>query len=88
MVDGEDTNELLYNFIAELVYLKDTEKSFFSYFEIRIDEDQKSLNAVVRGEPIDYNRHVIKTDVKAVTHHGLNIAKREDEYVTRMILDL
>jgi SHS2 domain-containing protein len=88
MVDGEDLNELLYNYIAELIYLKDTEKSFFSYFEIHIAEDKKSLSSVVRGEPIDYDKHVIKTDVKAVTYHDLNITERNGEYVTRMVLDL
>ncbi|OGC89956.1 MAG: hypothetical protein A2W25_12345 [candidate division Zixibacteria bacterium RBG_16_53_22] len=88
MVDGEDQNELLYNYIAELIYLKDTEKSFFSYFEIHIAEDKKSLTSIVKGEPISYDKHVIKTDVKAVTHHRLNITERDGEFVTRMVLDL
>jgi len=88
IVDGEDVNELLFNYIAELIFLKDTEKAFFSEFEIRIAEDGKSLSSVIRGEPIDHSKHIIKTDVKAVTYHGLNVIERNNEFTTRMVLDL
>ena len=87
-IQGDDLNELLYNYIAELIYLKDTEKIFISYFDIRISDDMKSLASIVRGEMIDYNKHVIKTDVKAVTYHSLNIVERDGRFETRMVLDL
>jgi SHS2 domain-containing protein len=88
LVFGDDLNELLYNFISELVYLKDVEKMFFSQFEVTLADDQKSVRAIARGERISYKKHDIKTDVKAVTHHELNIVRRNDYFVTRMILDL
>jgi SHS2 domain-containing protein len=87
-VEGENTNELLYNFIAELIYLKDVEKIFLSDFKVDISEDRKSLVAVARGERIDYNKHVIKTDVKAVTYHGLDIIGDSEGFRVRMVLDL
>jgi len=87
-VSGENLNELLYNYIAELIYLKDTEKIFLSSFEVRISEDRQSLYSVVKGEAIDYNKHVIKTDVKAVTYHALEIKKHDGGFMTRMVLDL
>jgi SHS2 domain-containing protein len=87
-VDGNGINELLYNYIAELIFLKDSEKMFFSQFEVNISIDQRLLSSVVRGSHIDYNKHVIRTDVKAATYHGLNIVKVNDEFVTRMVLDL
>jgi SHS2 domain-containing protein len=87
-VCGDDINELLYNFISELVFLKDTQKMFFSEFIIKISDDRKSLQATIAGESINFDRHVVKTDVKAVTFHGLDIKKENHGFRTRMILDL
>lgn len=86
--NGDGIEDLLFSFISELIYLKDIDKVFFSVFNVDIAPDQKSLKAVVAGEPIDYNRHTIKTDVKAATYHDLEIKKTADGFKTRMILDL
>jgi SHS2 domain-containing protein len=86
--NGEYPEELLYNFISELIYLKDTEKLFLSDFDIDISPDRKALKAIVAGEPIDYDRHTIKTDVKAATYHNLKIEKVFNGYKVRMVLDL
>ena len=87
-VEAVNLDDLLFNFLAELIYLKDTDKLFFNRFEIEIDEDMLVLNAVARGERIDYNKHEIKTDVKAVTYHGLQVRNEEGIYKVRVILDL
>jgi SHS2 domain-containing protein len=87
-VTADNIEDLLYNFMAELIYIKDADKLFLSRFEIDIADDLKSLKAVVAGEPIDYNKHVIKTDVKAVTYHGLHVRNEDGRFVVRMILDL
>lgn len=87
-IEGDNPEDLLFNFISELIFLKDTQTSFFSFFEIKFDPNGRSLNAVVRGERIDYNKHVIKTDVKAATYHDLQIRKKDGRYQVRMILDL
>lgn len=87
-ITADNVDDLLYNFIAELVFLKDSERTFLSHFEIRIAADRTSMKAVVAGERIDYNKHVIKTDVKAATYHGLHVRKKNSGFAVRMILDL
>jgi len=87
-VSAENLDDLLFNFLAELIYLKDTEKIFFSEFDINIDVINVSLNSVARGERIDYTKHDIKTDVKAVTYHNLKVERTEKEFRVRVILDL
>ena len=87
-IKAENLEDLLYNFLAELIYLKDIDKIFFSKFDIEIDIEEVSLNAVAWGETIDYNKHEIKTDVKAVTYHDLKIVKSTDRYEVKVILDL
>jgi SHS2 domain-containing protein len=85
---GDDIEELLYGFISEIIYLKDLEKVFFSVFDVDIGSDRKSLKAVVAGETIDYNKHTIKTDVKAATYHDLQITKLDGGFRAHMVLDL
>lgn len=87
-VEGHRIEDLLYNFIAELIFIKDAEKVFLSQFDIDISPDNAILKAVVGGEPIDYNKHIIKTDVKAVTYHELRVWTDKEGYSARMILDL
>jgi SHS2 domain-containing protein len=84
----ENQEELIHAFISELIYLKDTEKTFFSAFDIDVSPDGRSLKAVAAGEGIDYDKHQIRTDVKAVTHHDLRIRRTDGGFMTRMILDL
>jgi SHS2 domain-containing protein len=87
-IKGETIEDLLYNYMAELIFIKDSEKVFLSQFDVDIASDNTALKAVVRGEPIDYNKHVIKTDVKAVTYHDLQVRVDSEGYSARMILDL
>ncbi len=87
-VKGETIEDLLYNYMAELIFIKDTEKVFLSQFDVDILPDNTALKAIVRGEPIDYNKHIIKTDVKAATYHDLHVRADKEGYSTRMILDL
>jgi len=84
----ENRDELLVAFISELIYLKDVEKMFFSKFNVDVSPDGRTLCAVAGGEHIDYNKHVIKTDVKAITHHDLRIKEENKVFATRVILDL
>jgi SHS2 domain-containing protein len=87
-IKADNIEDLLFSFISELIYLKDTEKLFLSEFDIDISPDRKILKAVVAGEPIDYDKHTIKTDVKAATYHNLKIDKTDSGYKVRMLLDL
>jgi SHS2 domain-containing protein len=87
-VKAENMDDLLYNFISELIFLKDTEVVFLSQFGINIEPGGKALKAVVYGESIDYNKHVIKTDVKAATYHDLHVRRERGRFSVRMTLDL
>ena len=85
---ADSLEELLVDFLSELIYLKDTEKIFFTETVIDLNIDDISLKAVARGEKIDYGKHEIRADVKAVTYHDLKIAKNDKGYRVRVILDL
>jgi len=86
-ISTESLEELLFLFLAELIYIKDTENIFFSRFEIKITNKFK-LSCKAYGERIDNKKHTLKTDVKAVTYHKLEVVKKSDGYGAHVILDL
>ena len=87
-ISGENIDELLFNFLSELIYFKDVNCMFFSDFKIVLDQDEKNIKAVVCGDSINYDKYKIKTDVKAVTYYGLKIIRRNNRFTVRVILDL
>ncbi|ENN95869.1 hypothetical protein J422_05464 [Methanocaldococcus villosus KIN24-T80] len=87
-VEGEDLEELLYNFLNELLFYTDTKNIVFSDFDICIRKNNKYyLNCKAYGEKIK-REHNIKEEVKAVTYHKMEIKKDSDGYKIRYIVDL
>ena len=74
--------DLLFTFLAELIYLKDVKKIFFAKYEIAIN-NKFSLSCKAMGEYINNQKHDLKTDVKAVTYHKLIIKKNDAGYRAR-----
>ena len=61
--------QLVVDFLQELLFLHDTENIVFSEFNVKTDG--LSLEAVVRGETFDGNRHPKRSVVKGITYHRL-----------------
>ncbi|MCD6483188.1 MAG: archease [Candidatus Aenigmarchaeota archaeon] len=89
-VGGVDLENLLYNFLEELLYLFDTEMLVGR--EIKVDiskkEGEYSLNAEIRGEILDLKKHEPKTEIKAVTYHEMYVKRVGDKYIAHVILDI
>lgn len=84
---AEVADELLILWLNRLLFLFDTEGWLFSQFEITLP-NEKSLQAVVRGERYDPERHEILREIKAATYHRLTLEKRENTWYARVIFDL
>ncbi len=52
------------------------------------DDRPFRIRAVLRGEKYDPRRHEIRIEVKAVTYHQLEVARRGGQWHGRVILDL
>lgn len=88
-IKGKDEEELLFKFLQEIIFLKDSEKLIFSDFEIKIERNKElKLKGVLKGEKIDFKRHHAKIDVKAVTLHMFEVKKIKDKWYCRVILDV
>jgi len=86
---ASDEKMLLYDFLSELVYLKDADTALFNDFEIEIDsKDEYHLKCKINGSPIDWEKDVLLTDVKAVTMYEFEVEEREKEWYCHVVLDL
>ena len=87
-VDAEDPEELLVNYLTELLYLYDVEGILFHEFTVRISELGGTWELVgeARGEMFDVNKHNYPIEIKAVTYHMLEV--KENPPFVRVIFDL
>jgi len=86
-IGGEILDRLMVDWLSELLYLHDVENLLFKGFKVEsIGED--GLMAVVKGEPFQQKIHVIKTEVKAVTYHRIEVRQEKGGWKAQVILDL
>ena len=72
-LDSPDLDRLLYDFMTELIVLKDVDSLLFSKYDVRVSPDGRSLSAAACGVPIEFERQRLRNDVKAVTLHLLGL---------------
>lgn len=75
VMSGETREQLLVDFLQELLFMHDTEDIVFSEFKIKTDG--KALEAIVKGEKFDEKRHTKRSIVKGVTYHRLEFNDSE-----------
>ncbi|MEW6377179.1 MAG: archease [Thermodesulfobacteriota bacterium] len=86
-IGGKELERLMVDWLSELLYLHDVENLLFKGFKVEsVGED--GLKAKVKGEPFQEGVHVIKTEVKAVTHHWIEVRKTEGSWRAQIIFDL
>jgi len=86
-VEAEDRETLLVEWLNELLYLYESREVLLKRFEI-VSFRETTLEARAYGEPIDPDRHVIKTDIKAATYHMLKVSETDSGWVTQIIFDV
>ena len=89
-VESKEIDMLLFEFLEQLVIEKDANQLIFSEFNINIKKlDEKyEVYAVAKGEHIDYKKHELCADVKAVTLHKFSLTKEDNRWKAAMILDI
>ncbi len=86
-LEEESTEELLYAYLAELIYIYDVESVLLSKFDVIFDGENK-LSCRAWGETINHEKHDLRTEAKAVTYHKFKLEKTESGYIAHAILDL
>ena len=69
--EADDLGQLLVDWLSRLLFFCDVDDMLFSEFEVQISGTK--LQARIKGEKLDANKHHLKTDVKAITYHMLEV---------------
>ncbi len=70
-VTGEDDEDRLFSFLSELLFIEDADNLILKELSVSFDGDDVTCHA--KGERLDRSRHRIRSEVKAVTYHMMEI---------------
>ena len=89
-LSNDEIDMLLFDFLQELIYLKDAERLLLRVRDVQIDQKGEKcfLKAEAAGEPLDAARHHQRADVKAVTLHDFSVEKEDGGWKARVLLDI
>ncbi len=86
-VKADDIEKLLYEFLEELVFLKDSEEIVFN--KVNISQiNEKSLKATAIGDKISPDKQELRADVKAITMHKFKVEKTKDGWKAMVVMDI
>jgi SHS2 domain-containing protein len=83
-----DTERLLYDFLSELIVIKDVDSLLFRSFDVSLGKEGRSLVCRMKGEEIDRRRHALRNDAKAVTMHMFGIRREGGSVKATIVLDI
>jgi SHS2 domain-containing protein len=84
-LDAGDAEELLHDFLSELLYLSDVQERVYCSFEVQVEGNH--LSAVLWSIPFDRERHH-GTEIKGISYYGLQIVKEGESYATDILFDV
>ncbi len=91
-ITGDDLEQLLFNWIDELLYRLDAENfalGKIEKLEITKQGDKYVLRAVILGEDYDKQKHGFKgTIIKAMTYHMMDIRKEDSRWRIQYVVDI
>jgi SHS2 domain-containing protein len=87
-IKSDDLDRLLYDFLSELIVIKDVDSLLFAEFQVEVAKSGTSLSARAKGEPIDRKRHALSNDVKAVTMHMFGVTRVSGRWRATVVLDI
>ena len=86
-LSADDLEQLLVDWLSELLYLHSTKNLVFGFFKIELDEKNKKLSAKIFGEKLNMSKHKAGAEIKAVTYHMLEVKNKKPYYV-KVLFDI
>ena len=85
-IEATNIEDLMFDWLSELVFIKDSENMLFSKFNITIKDNK--LKAECFGEEINQKRHKPRVDVKAITLHHFKVENIKNKWKANIIIDI
>ncbi len=90
-VEAAGAEELMVEWLGELVYRFDVDGLLFARAEVRVEEVEGGalrLEARALGEPYDSDRHPLKVAIKGVTYHELVVREEGEGWYGKVVFDI
>ena len=85
---AESVEDLLVEWLSELIFQHETKEIFFKRADIH-QCSETEVSATVYGEPANFDKHEVYTEIKSVTYHQLQVERRSDNsWFAQVIFDL
>ena len=86
-LEARELGLLLYDWLSELIFLKDSERLIFSDATVTVQPAPPTLTARLTGGHIDPHT-VRRADAKAVTLHQFTLERRAAGWYARIVIDI
>jgi protein archease len=86
-VSGYDWPDLMVNWLREVLYLWNGRELLVKSFHI-ISLSENNLSVRVNFDPFNSDRHIIKTEIKAVTYHQIQVNSNPSGWEAKIIFDV
>jgi SHS2 domain-containing protein len=83
----ETFEELLVDWLSELLYIFNKQEILFSDFKIQ-ELNNSGVNGEASGEKIDLSKNTLQREIKACTFHGLKIEEDKTGFNCSIIFDV
>lgn len=88
-LENDNIENLLYDFLSEILFLKDSKYMVFKKVNVSIRGNKKyHLKAVLEGDTINPQKQQLENDIKAVTMHMFEIKKEKNGYKATVVVDI
>jgi SHS2 domain-containing protein len=88
-IEAAELDLLLYDWISELIFLKDRDRQVFPRCRVRVGgEGPFHLRAQLEGGVIDPERTGLRADPKAVTFHQFTLERVGGGWRARLVIDI
>ena len=86
---NEKLDNLLYDFLSEILFLKDSRYMVFKNVKVSISEGKiNKLKAVLDGDSINPKKQKLENDIKAITMHMFELKKEKDQWKSTIVVDI
>ena len=91
-LENSKLNNLLYDFLSEILFLKDSKYMVFRNVHVKINENKKNKNfelkSTIEGDKINSEKQHLENDIKAITMHMFELKKLKGGYRARIVVDI
>jgi len=86
-VEADDMDDLLINWLRDLLYKFNGENYLLKEFKVEKIE-KSSLKGRIKGEKLNLSYHYLKREIKAVTYNSPKVKKKGGYWEAQIIFDI